>query len=213
VTKPYGLLAATHMFCAHMGWEDMATAAPVAEGAALAAISADNEDPWAHFALGHVHLFGRRFEDALAEMEMVVQLNPNFSLGQGYHGLTLSYRGQWEEGFAAASRALRLSPRDPLSAIYFGIAAYAQFIGRNYEEAMRFARQGIRQRRDFVGAHRVLTASAGMAGQNEVAQAALADLRRVQPNISLAWIAKEMPIQQAPEIEHYLQGFRRAGLK
>ena len=34
----------------------------------------------------------------------------------------------------------------------------------NYDEAMRLARQGIRQLADFVGAHRVLAAAAGMAG-------------------------------------------------
>jgi hypothetical protein len=58
----------------------------------------------------------------------------------------------------------------------------------------------------------VLTAAAGIAGQNEVAKAALRELRRVQPNISLEWIAKEMPIKQDAEREHYLEGFRRAGL-
>ena len=64
-----------------------------------------------------------------------------------------------------------MSPRDPFSAIYSGIAAYAQYVGRNYDEAIRFARASIRQRSDFVGAHRVLTASAGMAGRPEVAAA------------------------------------------
>ena len=83
-----------------------------------------------------------------------------------------------------------LSPRDPLAAVYCGIASYAQFVGRNYDEAMRLAREGIRQRGDFVGAHRVLTAAAGMAGQIDVAKAALLELRRAQPNISLDWIAK-----------------------
>jgi hypothetical protein len=34
--------------------------------------------------------------------------------------------------------------------------------------------------------HRVLTAAAGMASQTAVATAALQDLRRAQPNISLA---------------------------
>ncbi|MGO9635423.1 MAG: winged helix-turn-helix domain-containing protein, partial [Steroidobacteraceae bacterium] len=41
------------------------------------------------------------------------------------------------------------------------------------EEAMRLSREGIRQRSDFVGAHRVLTAAAGMAGQPEVGRGAL----------------------------------------
>jgi tetratricopeptide (TPR) repeat protein len=208
-----GLLATSHTFCAHMGWTDMAASMPIAERSALAAIRADGEDPWAHLALGCVYLFARRFDDSLAEFELALRLNPNFSLAQGYYGLALAYCGRWQEGVEAAGRALRLSPRDPFSAIYNGIAAYSQFIGRNYEEAMRHSREGIRQRGDFVGAHRVLTAAAGMAGQAEVAAAALRELRRAQPNISLAWLASEMPIAQDAEREHYLEGFRRAGLE
>jgi hypothetical protein len=77
---------------------------------------------------------------------------------------------------------------------------------------MRLAREAIRQRADFVGAHRVLTAAAGMIGQIDVAAAALQELRRAQPNISLGWIARQMPIQHESEREHYLDGFRRAGL-
>ena len=55
-----GVLAASHMFCAHMGWADITTVTPIAERAAQAAIHADGEDPWAHLALGCVHLFARR---------------------------------------------------------------------------------------------------------------------------------------------------------
>ncbi len=208
-----GVLAASHTYSAHMGWTDMATAAPLAERAALAAILADSEDTWAHYALGCAYLYGRRFEDSLAEFELALRLNPNFSLARGYHGLALSYCGRWEEGIVAAHRALRLSPRDPYSAIYCGIAAYAHYVGRDYEEAMRLSREGIRQRSDFVGAHRVLTAAAGMAGQPEVGNAALQELRRVQPNISLAWIGSELPIRYPAELQHYLDGFRRSGLE
>ena len=74
------------------------------------------------------------------------------------------------------------------------------------------ASEAIRQRADFVGGHRVLTAAAGMAGQTEIAAAALEELRRAQPNVSLAWIASQMPIQHDAEREHYLEAFRRAGL-
>jgi tetratricopeptide (TPR) repeat protein len=200
------------MFTAHMGWADMATVVPIAERASLAAILADSEDPWAHHALGGVYLFARRFEDSLAEFELALRLNPNFSLAQGYFGLALCYCGRREEGDLAARRALRLSPRDPHSAVYYGIAAYAQFLGRNYDEALRLSREAIRRRGDFVGAHRVLTAAAAMAGKQDIARTALLELRRAQPNISLAWIADHMPIRQDADREHYLEGFRRAGL-
>jgi len=50
------------------------------------------------------------------------------------------------------------------------------------------------------------------AGQNDVATAALKEVRRVQPNVSLDWIAKEIPIKHDAERQHYLEGFRHAGL-
>jgi TolB-like protein/class 3 adenylate cyclase/tetratricopeptide (TPR) repeat protein len=210
--RALGVLASSHGFCAHMGWEDGATVVPIAERAALAAIAADSEDPWAYLALGGVHMSMRRFDEALAELETALRLNPSFSIAHSYYGLTLCYCGRWQEGALAAQRALRLSPSDPFSATYYGVAAYAQFAGRNYDEAMRLARQGISQRADFVGAHRVLTAAAGMAGRSDIAEAALRELRRLQPNISLAWIASEIPTRQEAEREHYVEGFRRAGL-
>ncbi|WP_027549643.1 winged helix-turn-helix domain-containing protein [Bradyrhizobium sp. Cp5.3] len=211
--KALGLLATSHMFGAHMGWADMDATIPIAERAALAAVAADRDDPWAHHGLAYTYLFRRRFDDALAEFELALRLNPNFAMSHAFYGVTLCYAGRWQDGDAAARRALRLSPRDPFAAIYCGVAAYAQFIGRNYDEAIQMARESLRQRSDFVGAHRVLTASAGMLGNRELAASALQGLRRAQPNISLGWIMNELPMQQEKDRKHYLEGFRRAGLR
>src|SRR5579871_3739470 len=207
-----GVLSTSYMFTAHMGWGDMAAATEIAERLAKAAIRADGEDPWAHSALGYAYIFVNRFDDSLAELELALRLNPNFALAHGYYAISLCYSGRWEDGDAAARRALRLSPRDPFSPVFYGIAAYAQFLGSNYDEAIRLSREAIRQLDDFVGAHRVLTAAAGMAGEYDVASASLQELRRAQPNISLAWLAKQMPIKLDADREHYLEGFRRAGL-
>jgi TolB-like protein len=207
-----GVLATSYMFTAHLGWGDLPTAMVAAEKHALAAIRIDSQDPWAHQALGFVYLLSRRFDDSLAEFEMALRLNPNFALAQGYYGLSLSYSGRWKDADAAARRAIRLSPRDPFSAVHSGIVAYAQYLGGNYDEAIRHAREAVRQRGDFVGAHRVLVAAAGMAGRKELARSALQELRRAQPNISLAWIAANMPNRHEADHAHYLEGFRKAGL-
>jgi len=206
------LLAACHTFAAHMGWEGMPNAVPAAERSALAAIRADSEDAWAHYALASVYLFNRRFDDCIAEFELALRLNPNFSPARGLYGVALSYRGRWEEGNAAARQALRFSPRDPFAAIYCGVAAYCQYVGRNYEEAIRLSRESLRQRADFVGAHRVLTAALGMSGFTQAAAAALEGLRAAQPNVSLAWLGSEMPFEREEDRAHYLEGFKRAGL-
>jgi TolB-like protein/cytochrome c-type biogenesis protein CcmH/NrfG len=208
-----GVLATSYAFTAHMGWMPMDAAMRAAETAANAAIRADRDDAWAHLALGYLHLVTRRFDDSIAEFETALQLNPNFALAQAYYGLSLTYSSRWQEGEVAARRALRLSPHDPLAAIYHGMVAYARFIGRDYPAAVEAAREAVRQRSDFVGGHRVLTAAFAMAGQTAEAKAALDALRRVQPGVSLDWIARNMPIRHESEMQHYLEGFRRAGLK
>jgi TolB-like protein/Tfp pilus assembly protein PilF len=209
--RALALLAVSHLFGARMGWEDAATVRAAAERNALAAVRADSEDPWAHLALACANGYRGRLEDSFAAFEQALRLNSNFALAQGYYGLMLSWAGRWREGAEAARRALRLSPRDPSAPIYNGVAAYAAYVERDYNEAIRLSREGIRQRNDFAGAYRVITAAAAMAGEMDLAKAMLKELRRAQPNISLAWMAKQLPFRQ-DEREHFLEGLRRAGL-
>jgi TolB-like protein len=206
------VLSTSHSVCAYNGWSDMAVSLPIAERAALAAVRADSEDPWAHHALGCVHVLLRRFDEGLAQFELALNLNPSFALSLSVYGLALTFGGRWEEAGVATAKALRLSPRDPFAAMYNAIAAHAQLTGRNYEEAMRLAGASIRLRTDHVAGYRMLTASAAMAGRPEIAAAALQELLRTQPDFSLAWIAKNLPFKYEADREHYLEAFRRAGL-
>jgi len=204
------VLAVSHTFGAHMGWESAATATPIAERAGLAAVQFDGEDPWAHLALASAHAWCGRIEDAVAAYETALRLNPNFSLALGCYGTMLAYTGRWREGADAAHRAMRLSPRE-FSAIYNGVVAFAAFAEGDYAEAIRLSRELVRQYGDFVVGHRVLTAAAGMAADTELAAQALQGLRRAQPNISLAWVATQLPIRNEERFR-YVEGLRRAGL-
>ena len=208
------LLAACHTFSAHMGWEEMPKAVPVAEHAALAAIRADSEDAWAHYALASVYLFNRRFDDSIAEFELALRLNPNFSPARGLYGVALSYRGRWEEGDRAARQALavlaaRSLCRDLLRCRRLLPVCRPQLRGsdppvaRGAPPAQRFRRRPPR--------------ADGRIGHGRPAtrppRPRCRSLRRTQPNISLAWLASELPFEHEADREHYLEGFRRAGLK
>src|SRR4029077_4196467 len=162
-------------------------------------------------ALACAHAWRGRIEDSLAAYELALRLNPNFALGLGLYGVMLSYTGRWREGAEAAHRAMRLSPRDEFSAIYNVVAAFAALAEGDYSAAIRLSREGVRQRSDFVSGHRVLTAAAGMAGDTELATQALQELRRAQPDISLAWVATQLPIRDE-ERNRFVEGLRRAGL-
>jgi TolB-like protein/cytochrome c-type biogenesis protein CcmH/NrfG len=211
--KALGLLANSRIFGAHMGWAPMGSVIEKAMREAVAAVEADSEDAWAHIGLAYSYLFARRFDDAIAEFELALRLNPNFAFSHAFYAVTLCYAGRYDEGDAAIRRALRLSPRDPMGAIYQGVGSYIQFACRRYDEAIKLARESLRQRADFVGAHRVLTASAGMTGDRKLSVIALQGLRQVQPGISLEWVARELPMRNVEDREHYLEGLRRAGLK
>jgi TolB-like protein/Tfp pilus assembly protein PilF len=206
------LLATSHLLGAHLGWAEFAKAVPIAERAAVAAVQLDREDAWAHTALGSVYFSTRRLDDALSEFETALRLNPNFCLAQGYYALALSYASRTEDSFEAAQRAIRLSPRDPALAIYYAIAGYARFLSRQYDEAIALAREAIRHRGDLTGAYRVLCVSTAMSGDAAAAKMALAELRRVQPSISLAWAATQLPWRNEADREHFLEGCRRAGM-
>ena len=52
----------------------------------------------------------------------------------------------------------------------------------------------------------------GEVGQADAGKAALLELCRGQPNISLAWIAEQIPTKQDAERGHYLEALSRAGL-
>ena len=108
---------------------------------------------------GRVYLFERRFDNSLAELELALRLNPNFSLAQGYYGLALSYcraLGRRQRGRAARVAA------EPARSVFGGLLRHRRLRPVRRAQLRRgdsLAREGIRQRSDFVGAHRVLTAA------------------------------------------------------
>ena len=97
------------------------------------------------------------------------------------------------EGAAAAARAIRLSPRDPFSAIYYGVAGYAAYAGRDYGKSIRLGRESIRQRNDFVAAHRVITAAAGMTGDASLAKSTLKEFGGSIPMFRWPWSEAGFP--------------------
>ena len=151
--QAFAVLAVTHTFGAHMGWESAATAAPIAERTGLAAVQSDGEDPWAHLALACAHAWRGRIEEPLAAYELALRLNPNFALGLGLYGVMLSYTGRWRK--APRRRIARCvfrhvvnSPRSTML-----LPLFAAFAEGDYSEAIRLSREGVRQRSDFVSGH------------------------------------------------------------
>ena len=69
--------------------------------------------PEAHLALGLFFYWGhRRYENALAEFNWTLELQPNNALARQYCAWVYRRRGEWERSLADAQRAQELDPRD-----------------------------------------------------------------------------------------------------
>lgn len=208
----HSVLAFALLVAAHMGWIASGIDRDHVEQLAQRALSLDENDPWAHMALGYLAFSGRRTADAVDHFRAAIDLNPNFAPAYGYAGWALAHNGQTKEAIADLQRAIRMSPRDPFNVFYMAGLAAAHYLDGRYREAAEWARRALQLRPGHLGARRKLCASLAQAGLFAEADAEMKHLRRLQPNLSLEWIKAAVPYTPGP-MESFLEGMRKAGLK
>ncbi|MGY4474488.1 TolB-like protein/Flp pilus assembly protein TadD [Bradyrhizobium sp. USDA 3364] len=207
------LLGFCLVFAAHMGWNDRERdIAPGREHAARA-IALDDRDPWGHIALGYCALMERRSRESIAALRRALEFNPNSASAHAHLSHGLAFAGRDDEAIAHAQDAIRLSPLDPMMALFLGSIAVAHFTAGRYSEAIEYTTQAARLRPGFQGAHRLRCASLAHAGRLGEARACLKNIRREQPQLSLDWIRTCVPYQTTELMERFLDGMRKAGLE
>jgi tetratricopeptide (TPR) repeat protein len=186
----------------------------VKDATALASRAAelDRDDPWAYVALGFVSFIERRTDESIAHFQRALNLNPNFAAAHGYLGWTLSFDGQSDKSIAHSQTAIRMSPHDPQQVIFYGGMAAAHYLAGRYDEAINSALSVLRYRPTFNGARRLLISALAQAGRLEEARTELDRLKSFQPDISIAWIEKNVPYTPA-SMAKYLQGWHKVGLR
>ena len=177
------------------------------------AIDLDPEDPWGHLAAGYVFTFARRTGPAVEELNEALQRNPSFALARVILALTYGYAGLAEEGYRLLEIATRLSPRDFTQAANLSIEGLCHLVAHRYDEAIAAERRAVQLRPDFGTAWRTLAAAAGIVGDLELARQGLAECKRLQPNVSIAWVEKYYPLIRIEDRTTYIDGLRRAGLE
>jgi len=161
--------------------------------------------------LGYLAFVGRRTDDAIRCFRAAIDLNPGFAAAYGCAGWALAHDGRSADAIEYLQRAIRMSPRDPFNVFFLAGLAAAHYIAGSYGEAIDCARQAIQLRPEHLGARRKLCASLAQAGLVEEASTELEQLRKMQPELSLAWIEKSIPYTPVP-MAHFLEGLSKAGL-
>ena len=208
----HSMLAFDLLVSGYIGWALMEPQLQQAAGLAARAEELDHGDPWAHLALGYVAFVRRRTSAAAAEFQRALALNPNFAAAHGYLGWALAFDGQSEQAIAHLKEAIRMSPHDPQNAIFNTGLAVAHYLAGRFAEAVERSRETLQQRSAFTAGHRIYCASLAQNGQIDEAREALARLKAVHPDLSIAWIESNVPYTAAP-MAKFVEGMRKAGLQ
>lgn len=146
-------------------------------------------EPNNSFALalqGFVHCVLTRDTDAAtAAVQRAVALNPNESLGHLFQGMAQGLQGRFDEGITSFGAATATSPLDPACYIYDSIGAYLHLAASHLPHAIALARRCLRLNREHAHCWRVLTIAHAELGLLDEARAALQELLRVQPGLTV----------------------------
>jgi adenylate cyclase len=182
---------------------------------AYQAVALDPRDALGHSALGLGFMERGELLKAISEHEVAVALNPNSSFAHYAFGYALECAEQFSEAVEQFDTALRLSPRDPAGWSYLTLKSSSLYQLGRYEETVEFARDATRfPVVDLVWPYVQLTAALGQLNRKDEALAAVAELCRRRPGLTISGFRSwpHHAHKQDRPLEHTIDGLRKAGL-
>jgi adenylate cyclase len=209
---PHAGLAATAVSNYVSDWaDDPGAELDQAERWARRALKLDESEPFAHMALGHVLLWRRDHDGALAEFRSMIALDPNFAQGHSATGLALMYAGRAAEALEAFALSKRLDPHYPSIVLHY--LAQANFSLGNYGTAAKQLLERIARTPGTDSSRMMLAACYGNLERVEEARAAWAELLKVNPDFSLEQRERVLPYKDPRDFARIADALAKAGLQ
>jgi adenylate cyclase len=202
-------LAWTHFVDLVWGWKnEPELSGKLALEHAQLAVSLDNTDAEAHWVLGAVLIHtGQWDKGAIAAYERALALNPNNADLLAEYGWNIPNLGRAEEAVKSIRKAMRLNPVYP---DWYGQALmFALYNARRYEEVVAVSKTiDVRH----VVTNVVLAGSYAYMGQLDKAHLSVSHVLESNPDFTLGWWRERQNFSQQVNLDHYMDGLRKAGL-
>ena len=209
----------THFYDYELGWgADPEESSRLGLSCVRRGIELDSTDAWAQAGLAYSYTYSRKFDLGEAHIEKATKLNPNDADILALKGLFLSFLGRHEEGVESLEMA---HLRNPFGLDWYlwclGIALYSS--GRHDEAVAAWSEMPNTPTEIFA----CLAAGYAQLGQFKDARKCLADyLERSQVELAdfpgedregwrRYWF-KSFPYKNTKDLDHLLDGLRKAGL-
>jgi adenylate cyclase len=179
------------------------------------ALSKSSGSAKGHWVKGNIYLFGHP-EEALAEYDAALEINPNFHPAYSTKGFAVTLSGRARDAIPLFQLALRISPKDPDAYFFHFGLCQAHLHLHEYEEAIEECRRSMNMNNSYVAAYIYLISAYGATGQMEQARQALAELNKREyiTAAGFRWFnnAFSSNPQYRREIDDTAEGLRKGGM-
>lgn len=163
----------------------------------------------AHAQLGGVLTFEGQHEQAIAEFEKAVALNPNFT--DWWFGMALLRAGEPARAITVIETQMRYDPF--CSPWALGQLGLAHYMLKEYSKALPPLRELTLRVANKRQGHVWLAANLAQLGQLDEAHAEAAEILRIDPKYTIDGTQRQLALfKRTEDVEHFLDGLRKAGL-
>jgi TolB-like protein len=176
-------------------------------------VALDDRDSFCRFVLGRALSLVHRNDEASAELELAMELNPSFAQAFFAQGFNLLWADRAAEAEALLERATTLSPRDSHLWSFHHVRSWVHFALEEYDIAAEFARRATRQPNVTYRAFATLAASLGKLGDKAQARLATVALTERKPDYTTGTARDELFFCNGREFpDRFVDGLRAAGV-
>jgi adenylate cyclase len=206
----YARLGQIHMGLARLGWGDD----PEAEDRkaleyANKAIELDETLPFAHGVLAGIYLWRGRHDEAIAEGERWVELDPNEADALLNLAGSLVFAGRPEDALPLIEKSMRLNPRYSFLTLF--ALGHAHFLMRRYGDAAATFERGLKRNPNFFPLGIFLASAYGYLAEADKARAVFEGYKS-----QLGLLLNATPVgasyKRPEDNAHLMEGLRKAGM-
>ena len=176
-------------------------------GPADRAIVLDRSNIYAYRVKGQYLAVSGRPEDAVRALDAGLAVDPNAAGLLAMRSSPKDYLRRFEEAKSDIQQAMLLSPRDPAMSQWFNLRADTELGLRRFDEALEDVKKAVDGGYRNIYSYINLAAAHALKGELDEAKAAMAEARRLKPDLSVKWLMKHKPV-----LQFAFDGLRKSGM-